>query len=92
MKWQRSVVWCSCGSHALAIGRDKIDGKIYTELQFFTADSSESHNSLAYRVRSAWAALRGVLYLDGICLEDENEVQKLIEALQKEPTNWEDEE
>jgi len=92
MKWQRSVIWCSCGSHAISIDRWKSEIGVDTSIQLWESKGMRDHKKLRDRISDAWAALRGVLYLDGICLEDESEVQKLIEALQKEPTNWQDEE
>lgn len=90
MKWQRSIIWCSCGSHAISIDRWKREAGVDTSIQLWQEKDMKSHTRLRDRISDAWAALRGVLYLDGIFLEDEGEVQKLIEALQKEPKNWED--
>lgn len=92
MKFQRSIIFCSCGSHAISIDRWKSDIGVDTSIQLWEERGMSNHTKLRDRIHDAWAALRGVLYCDGIFLEDEGEVKKLIEALQKEPTNWQDEE
>lgn len=89
---QRSIIWCQCGSHAISIDRWKSSVGVDTNIEIWNVRGMDSHRKLRDRIRDALAALRGKLYHDGVCLEDEGEVQKLIEALQKEPTSWEDEE
>lgn len=92
MKFQRSVVWCSCGTHAISVERCKFGKDIETDIQLWSSINIAEHTRLIDRIRDAWAALRGKLYLDGICMDDEGEVMKLIEALQKKPEQWTDEE
>jgi hypothetical protein len=98
MGWKRSVIWCECGKHALTIEREKwfdddkkVEANIYTNLQFWNAGYSlDPHNSFRNRIKCAWAALRGELYKDGIILNNDNDIKKIIDALQAEPTNWEE--
>jgi hypothetical protein len=94
---KRSVIWCDCGEHALSIEREKwfdddkkIEAVIYTNLQFWNAGYLiDPHNSFKNRVRCAWAALNGKLYRDGIIINNEKDVQKIVKLLQEEPTNYE---
>lgn len=86
MAWNRVVIWCDCGAHALSVEREvwrNPDGSKEppeTNLQFWKMDGV----SRAGRIRTAWAALRGKLYHDGVCLK-EDEVSRLIDALRALP-------
>ena len=95
MKFKRSVVWCSCGCHAISIERVKYDGEVVgseTNIQLWQQPGMMDHTRLLDRIKDAWWALRGKLNVDYICLDGEAEVQKLVTALQEEPHNWKDEE
>ena len=75
----RVVTWCDCGSHAVSVEREMFNGVVETFVQFWTAGVLKNS-----RLRMAWAALRGELYHDGVCLRDED-VARVIAALQAKP-------
>jgi uncharacterized protein YutE (UPF0331/DUF86 family) len=76
----RDVIWCSCGAHMISVEKE-VWGKSHETYVNLWNQKGMNNDGLRSRLRRAWAALRGILYHDGVCLDDE-EVENLIKALQ----------
>lgn len=85
MNNKRNIAWCDCGTHAIAVEKDKYgdDDIVSTSISLWSLGSGTwASEKLFDKLRRAWRAFKGIPDVDNAIL-NQKEVEKLIDILKE---------